>query len=46
MRRCRSVETLQLDPEIDRTFHRLIRENRNMRELEELEMVGNEDNQI
>ena len=46
MRRCQSVESLQFDPEIDRTFHRLIRENRNRREFEEVEMAGNEDNQI
>ena len=46
MRRCQSVESLQFDPEIDRTFHRLIRENRNRREFAEVEMAGNEDNQI
>ncbi|XP_031376077.1 uncharacterized protein LOC116191018 [Punica granatum] len=44
MRRSRSAELLPLDPEIERTLHRLRRENRRREELQVVEMADDDIN--
>ena len=46
MRRSRSAELLPIDPEIERTFHQLRRENRKEREVQEITMADNQNNQL
>ena len=46
MRRSRSAELLPIDPEIERTFHQLRREHRKEREVQEVTMADNQNNQL